>query len=161
LPVAFFFTGTTAAKMYKWVDDNGVVHFSDTPVSVEETTAGVEILQSVGTAGGTDVFSDEWFDDDEAFERSGQAASAFLEQHENWPVTPRFDKHHTAYTGQHTVGIGFHANIPEAMLEGSDCAIAQQRVIVTREYDPENPRRCRIVTVELGRKILLPTNCLK
>ena len=157
----FFLAGTTAAELYKWVDDKGVIHFSDTPVAAEETTSGVETLQSVSTAGSTDVFSDEWFDDEEAFERSGQAASAFLEQHENWPTTPRFNEFTTTYAGQRTAGIGFHAIIPEVMLEGNDCAVAQQRVIVKREYDPENPRRCRIASVELGPKILVPSNCLK
>jgi hypothetical protein len=158
---ALFFFGTTSAEMYKWVDKNGVVHFSDTPVSTEETAAGVETLKSVGTTGGTNVFSDEWFDRDEEYNRSLQAASDFLEQHENWPGTPIFDKFTTAYAGQNTAGIGFHAKIPEIMLEGSDCAIAQQRIIVMREYYPGNRRRCRITNVKLGDKILVPTNCLK
>jgi hypothetical protein len=158
---AFFFAGTATAEMYKWVDEEGVVHFSDAPVATKETRADIETIQSVGTAAGTDVFSDEWFDRDEEYNRSLQAASNFLEQHENWPVTPIFDKFTTAYAGQHTAGIGFHAKIPDVMLEGSDCAIAQQRIIVMREYDPVNRRRCRITNVKLGDKILVPTNCLK
>lgn len=158
---AFFFAGTATAEMYKWVDEEGVVHFSDAPVATKETKADIETIQSVGTGGGTDVFSDEWFDRDEEYNRSLQAASDFLEQHENWPGTPIFDKFTTAYAGQNTAGIGFHAKIPEIMLEGSDCAIAQQRIIVMREYYPGNRRRCRITNVKLGDKILVPTNCLK
>ena len=150
---ALFFFGTTSAEMYKWVDKNGVVHFSDTPVSTEETAAGVETLKSVGTTGGTNVFSDEWFDADEILQRSLEAAKAFLEQHENWPVTPTFSKFTTTYAGQRTAGIGFNAKIPEVMQKGSDPAYKYQRVKVMREVDPENPRRYRITNVELAGKV--------
>ena len=31
----FFFVNLAVADMYKWVDQNGVIHFSDTPPSTE------------------------------------------------------------------------------------------------------------------------------
>ena len=41
--VAVLFMGTSSAEIYKWVDENGVVHFSDSPTeSVSESSTEAE-----------------------------------------------------------------------------------------------------------------------
>ena len=37
----FLVGGTSSAEIYKWVDENGVVHFSDSP-TLSESDAGIE-----------------------------------------------------------------------------------------------------------------------
>ncbi len=154
--------GTAAAKTYKWVDKDGVTHFSDTPVATEETPADIQVFSGDnGTAGDGDALSKEWFDDTKRYERSKRAAAAFLEQHENWPEKPRFGKFERAYAGQNSGGIGFEVFLPKSVLKGSDCYMAYQIVKVMVEYDPNRPRQCRITSVELYGRILEPHGCLK
>jgi hypothetical protein len=112
----FFIFGTTTAGMYKWVDENGVVHFSDSPVATDKNDTNYEELEGVQNTGNTFLFSKEWFDNDngEAAKRSEQAASALLERQENWPVKPFFYQEHDLYVGQYTESIVLKAKIPEA-----------------------------------------------
>ena len=37
--VAALFMGTSSAEIYKWVDENGVVHFSDSPTEIESESS--------------------------------------------------------------------------------------------------------------------------
>jgi hypothetical protein len=42
LLVVFFMTGAADARLYKWVDDDGVAHFSDSPPTHGEKSGKVE-----------------------------------------------------------------------------------------------------------------------
>jgi glutaredoxin len=52
-----FFVENSIADMYKWVDENGIVHFSDTPPD-DADNSDIETLQTVTTQEG-DVYTQE------------------------------------------------------------------------------------------------------
>ncbi len=51
LLVVFFIAGVADARLYKWVDDNGVVHFSDKPPTHGKKSGKVEAVSGYGKDG--------------------------------------------------------------------------------------------------------------
>lgn len=45
--ILFFYPSESAAKLYKWTDENGKVHFSDKPPHPEETVEDVKEYESI------------------------------------------------------------------------------------------------------------------
>ena len=51
----FFVAGVADARLYKWVDDNGVAHFSDSPPTRANTSGKVEAVSGKNKAGAPSV----------------------------------------------------------------------------------------------------------
>ena len=162
LIAGLFFLGisTAEAEMYKWVDENGVVHFSDSPVQNASKEKDMETVESVGSSGSQPSLSNEWMDRDAIFNQAGLAAEAFLLEHENWPEKPLFSQFHTVEAGQFISNLILQVKLPAVMLEGKDCYMAYQRVRVKTEIDPNDRTKARITGVELAGRVLQPPDCL-
>ena len=55
LLVVFFIAGMADARLYKWVDDDGVAHFSDSPPTHGQTSGKVEAVSRYNKDGGPSV----------------------------------------------------------------------------------------------------------
>jgi hypothetical protein len=155
----FVFSGSATAGLYRWVDENGDVHYSDTPVAQDKKASKFEKIS--GGADESIVDSGEWFNCIERPRRAEVAASELLEQQEGWPTTPVFSGHNRQFVNGFMLELHYDAKLPNNVVKEAGCAYGYQAVKVKTEQDSKDRTKCRILGVELGQKRLEPPKCRK
>lgn len=153
-----FFAGTSSAEIYKWVDEKGGIHFSDTPVYTDNEPVNVEVVEGTSTPGNYGI-TDAWFDRDDLNEKMMNVAKTFLRKHETWTEDPVFVGEPSTYVGGWSAGYVLQFRIPDNMLKDGDCTSGYQNVRVSTAINMEDDRQARITGVELDGKILYPADC--
>lgn len=158
------YAGSVNAEFYEWVDEDGNVQISNTPVDKGKGTGTIKSLSGENTqTGGTtpDLSSYDWFNCREQSYRAGVEASEFLEDNYRWKTKPVFDRHIGQLANGSELTLVFSAKLPEHEVKAVGCDYGYQKVKVRTEEDMTKRGQCRILDVELGEKMLLPVRCNK
>lgn len=158
------FAGSVNAEFYEWVDEDGNVHISNTPVNKGKGSGKIKSLSGdeTQTAASTpDRSSYDWFNCREQTYRAGVEASEFLENNEGWETKPVFDRHIGQLANGSELTLVFSAKMPDHDVKALGCDTGYQKVKVRTEEDMTKRGQCRILDVELGEKMLLPVRCTR
>ncbi len=154
------------AQFYKWVDENGVVHYSDTPMRQDKKDRKIEVhsIPGAGLSGHGDAGSaaggGDWFNCKESSQRTKHAAAELLlGQGYSSPVVFNSYVHQSVDGFYYT--LGYEAKLPDAVVKQAGCSSGYQIVKVRTETNSGNRTQCRILGVELGEKKLEPPSCRK
>lgn len=157
-------SGDPSAQVYKWVDEKGVVHISDSPVQTGNEMNKIERMSGTGkessASSAAKTVLGEWYPKSESLERASLLASEYLTHDQNWPEKPVF------YRGDITTLVSsnikleyvFGFSIPAVMLD-SRCAFGIQRVHVKMKFHEEDKSLISFKGVQLSDKVLVPHRC--
>ncbi len=151
------------AEFYEWVDEDGNVHITNTPVDRGKDNRKIKSLsgeKAPKSAKKSDQSSDEWFGCGERYYRAGVEASEYLEEQEGWDTKPIFDPYYRQFGNGNQLTYHFSAKLPQQEVSAMGCSSGLLTVKVKTEEDMTT-RKCRILGVELGERRYEPARCRK